>query len=440
MEKEKKLKSSKKDETKKIKSAKRETKKEVKEDLTIKKIEELSKEKEELLKAKEELVVEKEQLISNKEQLTKKNKKLKIACIILAILIFIGGSSVCVVGYSYINRKVFPFSKVYNAAKEINKDTKIKVSEIPVKDRENYHNAANRLKIVSSYGDNQGTHPKVLYFKDGWNGYKYWMVYSPYPFSDDSKENPHIKVSNDLVNWSEPKGFENPLADTPSDYENMVIYNSDPHIVYNDDKDELECYWRRVDDKKDEGIIYRRTTKDGVHWTDREEVLKDTRSEHDYVSFAIIYDKGTYRMWYVNKNNTVTYEESKDGYNYENRRVIDLKYENRSMKTWHLDVIKSDIGYEMIAVAFESWEGRKTMQLYYSSSEDNENWEIAKPILKASNTGWDNGGMYRSSFIKVDGIYYVYYSGVSKEFARGIGLSYGSNIFNLKGYAGKIEK
>lgn len=165
MEKEKKLKSAKKDETKKIKFAKRETKKEVKEDLTIKKIEELSKEKEELLKAKEKLVVEKEQLISNKEQLTKKNKKLKIACIILAILIFIGGSSVCVVGYSYINRKVFPFSKVYNAAKEINKDTKIKVSEIPVKDRENYHNAANRLKIVSSYGDNQGTHPKVLYFK-----------------------------------------------------------------------------------------------------------------------------------------------------------------------------------------------------------------------------------------------------------------------------------
>ena len=117
-----------------------------------------------------------------------------------------------------------------------------------------------------------------------------------------------------------------------------------------------------------------------------------------------------------------------------------MKYENRNMKTWHLDVIKSDIGYEMIAVAYESWEGRKTMQLYYSSSEDNENWEIAKPILKASNTGWDNGGMYRSSFIKVDGIYYVYYSGVSKEFARGIGLSYGSNIFNLKGYAGKIEK
>ena len=39
MEKEKKLKSVKKDETKKIKSAKRETKKEVKEDLTVKKIE-----------------------------------------------------------------------------------------------------------------------------------------------------------------------------------------------------------------------------------------------------------------------------------------------------------------------------------------------------------------------------------------------------------------
>lgn len=392
----------------------------------------------ELQEDNDKLIIEKEELILKEKIINKKNKKLRIVCIVLVILLFLGMCTAGIVGYSYINRKVYPFSKIYNSGKEFNKKLKINLSEISSHYSEHNHNAKSRLKIVSSYGDNQGTHPKVLYFENGWNGYKYWMVYSPYPFSDDSKENPHIKVSNDLIHFTEPEGFKNPLSDTPSDYENMVIYNSDPHIVYNDDEDILECYFRRVDDVKDEVIVYKMTTKDGVHWTDKEEVLKDKRSIHDYVSFAIIYDNGLYRMWYINKNNTLTYEESTDGYNYKNRKVINLKYENSNLKTWHLDVIKTDIGYEMITVAYESWVGRNSMNLYYSSSSDNETWEVATPIIKPSNNGWDNGGMYRSSFIKVDGIYYVYYSGVSKEYARGIGLSYGNNIKNLKGFNSEV--
>lgn len=378
--------------------------------------------------------------MKKEKDLVKENKRLKVICIILAVMIFLGGSSVAVVGYSYFNRKVYPFSYVYRYTKKLKNKIAIKIAEIPSKNKENYHNASNRLNLKSSYGDNQGTHPKVLYFKDGWNGYKYWMVFSPYPFSDDSKENPHIKVSNDLINFTEPEGFENPLYDTPSDYENMVIYNSDPHLVYNSDEDVLECYFRRVDDRKDEVIVYRMTTKDGVHWTSKEEVLKDKRSVHDYVSFAIIYEDGMYKMWYINKNNTVTYEESKDGYNYDNRKVIKLKYENPKLKTWHLDVINTNLGYEMITVAYESWDGRGNMNLYYTKSNDNETWSKALPIIKPSNIGWDNGGMYRSSFIKVDDVYYVYYSGVSKDWARGIGLSYGNDIYNLKGYNGKEEK
>ena len=94
----------------------------------------------------------------------------------------------------------------------------------------------------------------------------------------------------------------------------------------------------------------------------------------------------------------------------------------------------------MITVAYESWDGRGNMNLYYTKSNDNETWSKALPIIKPSNIGWDNGGMYRSSFIKVDDVYYVYYSGVSKDWARGIGLSYGNDIYNLKGYNGKEEK
>ena len=38
-----------------------------------------------------------------------------------------------------------------------------------------------RLNIISSYGDKEAYHPKVIAFKEKWNGYKYWMSFTPYP-------------------------------------------------------------------------------------------------------------------------------------------------------------------------------------------------------------------------------------------------------------------
>lgn len=73
------------------------------------------------------------------------------------------------------------------------------------------------------------------------------------------------------------------------------------------------------------------------------------------------------------------------------------------------------------------------MNLYYTKSSDNEKYELAYPIIKPSNISWDNGGLYRSSFIKIKDMYYVYYSAMSKENEKGIGLSYGNNIYDLKG-------
>ena len=61
-------------------------------------------------------------------------------------------------------------------------------------------------------GDNQPTHPSVIDLKSKWNGYRYWMSYSPYPYSDGSEENPCIAVSNDMYHWMVPKGLNNPIA------------------------------------------------------------------------------------------------------------------------------------------------------------------------------------------------------------------------------------
>ena len=306
--------------------------------------------------------------------------------------------------------------------------------------KEYYHNAAYKLDLKSAYGDNQAIHPKVLNFKEKWNGYKYWMVFSPYPNVDDAKENPHIKVSNDLINWIEPEGLKNPIVGKPSNHQAGLIYNSDPHLVYNYDTDTLECYYRYVNDIKDKVILYRLTTKDGIHWSDKEEILVYKRSVKDFLSPAIIYEDGMYKMWAVDKKQVLKYRERKDGYHYGNERVINLTYPISVLKAWHLDVIKTQKGYEMIVVAFPSRKDSSTMSLYYFSSKDNINYTKGLCILKPSNVSWDNKGIYRSSLIYEDGVYYLYYTGISKDGVRGTGLSYGKDINNLKGYNYKIRK
>lgn len=360
-----------------------------------------------------------------------KKKYLRSKKIILVLIIII----VLLVGFIIFNciNKAKYCNKINSNNSEEIKSKNKELVDNKYKDIENYHNAAYKLNLKSSYGDNDAFHPKVLNFKEKWNGYKYWMAYSPYPKGNDAKENPHIKVSNDLINWTEPYGFKNPLEDTPSNYIMGVNYNSDPHLVYNRDTNTLECYYRYVNDSNDKVIIYRKTTKDGVNWSKKEEIISSKRSKKDYLSPAIIYEDGMYKMWYVDRDKKVKYMESIDGYNYSNERTINLKYQLSTLKNWHLDVIHTEKGYEIIVVAYTSWEDRLSMNLYYFESKDNIKYSEGIVILRPSIRSWDNRGIYRSSFIYEDGIYYVFYSAMSRKLGRGIGLSYGKDIDNLIG-------
>lgn len=68
-------------------------------------------------------------------------------------------------------------------------------------------------------------HPDVEYFPKGFNGYKYWMVFTPYfgilgeSAESERYENPTVVVSNDGLNWIEPKGISNPIQKAPAPYE-----------------------------------------------------------------------------------------------------------------------------------------------------------------------------------------------------------------------------
>ena len=300
------------------------------------------------------------------------------------------------------------------------------------------NNTGSKLKIPTNwYGKKsdgfQAYHPKAVSFDEAWNGYRYWMAYTPYPDSNADYEDPCIAVSNDLVNWKVPNGLKNPVHDTHND----GVYgwhNSDTHLLYNQDTQRLELYWRYV--KGGSRIIYRSTSDNGVDWSDKEIVIQGTTSS-DIISPAIIYDEGSYRLWYVKSDRgEVCYRESANGTDWTQETKVYIPYSYTEMKTWHLDVEKTSKGYEALLSAYDEWDNRNRMDLWYSRSPDGVNsWSVPTVVLRPT-TGskyWDNMGIYRSCMLTVDGKYYVFYGGTSTKYAHGIGLMCGTSLDKLSG-------
>ncbi len=299
-------------------------------------------------------------------------------------------------------------------------------------------NAAKPLKIVNAYGNIKNYHPSVLYFKNGWNGYKYWMAYTPYENCSDYWENPHIAVSNDMVFWETPGNFKNPLEPLPDDYKKGISYNSDTELVYNTDTKNLECWWRNYNRNTGFVSLRRKTTANGIKWSSCENMLVFDLYKEDALSPALLYENGIYKMWSINQKAgfAIEYRESRNGKNWNEKRKIDMEYENPVYSNWHLDVIHTPKGYEMsLSANLKGTNIRTVMPLFYSYSPDNTEWSKAKLLLNPSSdkNAWDNKGIYRSCLLYAEDKYYLFYSGISKKSGpSGIGVISGSNVFQMR--------
>lgn len=291
-----------------------------------------------------------------------------------------------------------------------------------------------KINIITTLDNNQGYHPKIISFDKEWNGYKYWLAFTPYPKGDETKENPVVNASNDMLNWFIPTQSETPL-DIP-EISDSLHYNSDTHILYNEKLDQLELFWRYVDDGNNTVTIYKITSKDGKEWTEKEVFLfSENRKERDYVSPAIILEGDTYKIWYVDKKQVYYFEINGKT---DNPKKLDIKYKN-NYKSWHLDVIYNQDKeiYEMVICAYQDINHRENMNLYYTNSKDNLDWTTPIVIMTPSNSEekWDSEGLYRSSLLYENNEYYLFYSGHDEEMNVGIGIMRGENIKKLKAYS-----
>ncbi|MBV7271743.1 cell wall-binding repeat-containing protein [Clostridium sp. PL3] len=298
-------------------------------------------------------------------------------------------------------------------------------------------NAKDYLDTVSYDGSNQGCHPKVLYFPDQWSGWKYWMVFTPYPNGDDKYENPSILVSQTGHEWFTPYGLVNPVV---SGLNQSDCHLSDPHILFNQGNKTLEL-WYRATYYNNEDRIMRVTSKDGVKWSEPEKMVS-FYGVKECLSPTVIFEDNKYKMWYVSEELKCMYIQSGDGKHWTSPKEVKLNLTD-SYVPWHLDLIKTDLSYEILVSAFKLKEAALNNRvLMWGTSEDGLNFNNLTTVLipTQNDNSWDNKQIYRSSFVKVNGVYKVFYSAMNKKNQWHIGLSQGKSMKYLHGFAFKKHK
>ena len=310
-----------------------------------------------------------------------------------------------------------------------------------------YNQKPLNIKTFEGSSD-QPYHPSVLFFKEGWNGYKYWMVETPYPIGAlpyrDRWECPTIHVSNDGVNWNSPSDPLRPIDDLEEKEIEEKDFFSDPHLVYREGR--IECFYR-FSKKIETGYhtyLLRKTSEDGLSWSNRETLL-DFMSEESLSSVgdmvrspAIIYENGEYVMWYVdtldpNGNKNVCLSTSQDGYHWSSRKRCSLI--GKGINPWHIDVAKIGNQYILTIYDFRDitiWQG-----------EEKNIFNYKKTLLSPSYLlgCFYSEGLYRTSLIKDNNGLKLYFSAFDREKTY-IGLMEGNNVDNLKiaDYSGKRVK
>ena len=282
-------------------------------------------------------------------------------------------------------------------------------------------------------GKNQLTHPSLISFDKQWNGYKYWMVYTPYPYANGEEENPSIAVSNDMYKWTTPKGLANPIANNEETGCNEL---KDGHILYRDDLDRLEVwYLGRLDTNLSNGkydenqlLLFRKYSYDGIHWSTYE-VMKDV----DYLCPSVIWKDGKYKLWHIgydtyNTTGKIEYIESSDGYNWDNQHLCSVNSQLENIKIWHGSVVynKNKNIYEMVYID----DGGKNNSIFYCDSKDGIHFSKPKSIIQISDE-WDR--FYRPNLIYIDNTYYAIYGVVSKNNEWYLSMSSGNSLDQLKG-------
>lgn len=290
-------------------------------------------------------------------------------------------------------------------------------------------------------GTNEGTHPSVLYFENGWNGYKFWMAQTEYPItrkkpSRDYYEDPYIYCSNDGVDFDFPDGMVEPLAKAKS----TSGFHSDPHLVYRSDLNRIECWYRYTDfknvgDSSTTTWLLRKYSTDGINWSEEEELV-DMSVENSTIgqmirSHSVSWDNtnSKYRIWFTDGaagTSKLCYSEVTNPLDISSYSVKQYCNLDCYTECWHDDVFIDGDTYYLV-----NYINRSNVYLY--TSIDGINFNFVKTLISIKDgltSGYFNK-LYRTCILKASNTWLVYFTGETLDRAS-IFLLAGTDLGKLQ--------
>lgn len=265
------------------------------------------------------------------------------------------------------------------------------------------YNTASHLEIpVPGLSSTEAMHPDVVDFGTTWNGYRYWMAFTPYN-GDFNTEEPCIVATNDIVtdDWEVPSGFTNPITADPAGNE----HTADADLLYDASADRLYVFYVRSDRSTFQDIRSKWTDGDGT-WSTETTVL--TGPDGGYSNPSIIPTGSGWRLYYTDSDADLCYRDSStapdSGYGSETvcTGTSPVYWANINMA---YDTDGSTVCVLSDSVTTSGLNGR----LFFLRSADGDDFElVGPPVLEPQPSEWDRSGIYRCSVLTdTDGVIVV---------------------------------
>ncbi len=285
------------------------------------------------------------------------------------------------------------------------------------------------LQIKTHYaGKNQCTHPNVVVFPKPWNGYRYYMAFTPLPFGNGSEENPSVAASNDLIHWDNlpDKNAIRPIAWCE---ETACDELKDTHLLYRSDLDRIELwYLGRINSciqEKGPLYVFRKTSVDGKQWSEYEVMF--SFDGFNLASPSVLWNGKSYSFWGIRGNKGLHYCEVFDNHSHSPFQECRIPGVERT-DIWHGSVEIIDGKYTFV------WVGNRkgtNEQIFYAESSDGLHFSDYQRIL-SNDSGWQF--LYRPCLIKENDQFHLFYGVITHENRWLICKSSGPTLHALAGY------
>jgi hypothetical protein len=315
-------------------------------------------------------------------------------------------------------------------------------------------NAQQPLRIPTYDGSGQVVHPSVIDFLneygiEAWSGYRYWMVLTPYPYSQDQYENPSLYASHDGFTWAVPKNISNPLITASNIGDKGFLF--DPDMIYNPDSDQLWIYYRFASTdvlkmqliciNPDLTVTKPVTIMEQSPWSQKD---NRTRSFCMYRESSDRWhmwggggkEKAPYNTYYYFSNDGIHWRDPQQVLNQDG---LD-PFQSIGLSNWHMSgkpngkerrvefLVYATVNSPIQKHLFSS----KNPIVYSECSLDSPilfRTPVVSPVLLPSKSGWDSGRLYRCTFQIIDDkttyLYSIWYSAQGSDGQWHIGYTKG---------------